>query len=148
MRCSVPMKKKPTAAVKRPRLAPPPAHGRARELWLQHAAGAILFSDVRGYALGRLDPKLDANARDAAARAIDDALYGVMMVADGVTGGLANETHQVALSVSVRLEEKGKVVERLDLADGDGVCMAFHCWRDVDFGTSPVLEPTPSSSRR
>ncbi len=142
------MKKKPAAAPKQRVLAPPPPAGRTRELWLQHAAGAILFADVRDYAWSRLDPKLDANAREAATRAIDDALYGVMMVADGVTGALANETHRVALNISVRLEEKGRVVERLDLADGDGVCMAFHGWKDGDFGATPVLTPAPRSTRR
>jgi hypothetical protein len=142
------MKRKPAAVPKQRVLAPPPPAGRTRELWLQHAAGAILFADVRDYARSRLDPKLGPEARDAAIKAIDDALYSVMMVADGVTGGLANATHRVALSVSVRLEAKGKVVERLDLSDGDGVCMAFHGWKDGDFGASPVLEPTPSSSRR
>ncbi len=140
--------KKPAAVPKQRVLAPPPPAGRTRELWLQHVAGAILFADVRDYARSRLDPKLDAHAREAATRAIDDALYGVMMVADGVTGGLANEMHRVALSISVRLEEKGKVLERLDLADGDGVCMAFHGWKEGDFGTSPVLQPSPSDSRR
>jgi hypothetical protein len=66
-----------------------------------------------------------------------------MMVADGVSGGLANETHRVGLSVTVRLEEKGKVVERLDLADGAGVCMAFHGWKDGDFGSTPLLATEP-----
>ena len=137
------MKKKEKTPVPPSKLATPPPAGRARELWLQHAAGAILFSDVRGYAVGRLDPKLDRSSREIALRAIDDALYGVMMVAEGVSGGLANDLHRVALSLSVRLEEKGKVVERLDLADGDGVCMAFHGWKEGDFGGTPVLAPAP-----
>ena len=135
------MTNNPAASPKQRVLAPPPPPGRARELWLQHAAGAILLADVRDYARSRLGPELGAEARQAALRAIDDALYGVMMVADGVSGGLANETHRVAVSVSVSLEENGKVVERLDLADGDGACMAVHGWTSGDFGTSPLLEP-------
>lgn len=142
------MKRKPNATPKKPTLAAPPSPGRARELWLQHAAGTILFADVREYARGKLDAKLDPPAREAAFRAIDDALYGLMMVADGVTGGLSNETHRVALSVSVRLEDKGKEVERLDLANGDGVCMAFHGWKDGEFGESPVLVAVAPTSRR
>ena len=144
------MKKKPAVVSKQRVLAPPPPPGRARELWLQHAAGAILLADVRDFARSRLDPKLAGETRESALGAIDNALYGIMGVADGVTGALANETHRVRVSVSVRLEEKetGAVVERLDLFDGDGVCMAVHGWMDGDFGTSPVLESTPSSSRR
>jgi hypothetical protein len=144
------MKKKPAAVPKQRVLASPPPAGRARELWLQHAAGAILLADVRDFARSRLDPKLAAEAREAALRAIDDAVYGVMSVADGVTGALANETHKVRVSLSVRLEEKdkGTVLESLDLFDGDGVSMAVHGWMEGDFGTSPVLEPPTSSSRR
>ena len=71
----------------------PPSSQRRRELWLQHAAGFILFEDVRNYAIERLDRALDATARAAALKAIDDAVYGLMMVIDGVSGGLGNAEH-------------------------------------------------------
>jgi len=65
------------------------------ELWLQHATGRILFEDVRGYAIDRIEQALSAEAHAAAKKGIDDALYGLMMVLDGVTGALANETQRV-----------------------------------------------------
>ena len=37
-------------------LVDPPTEPRARELWLQHAAGFIIFEDVRRYAMERIDP--------------------------------------------------------------------------------------------
>jgi len=80
----------------------PPQEKRAFELWLQHAAGRILFEDVRGYAMERIDPNLTAEARAAVQKGIDDALYGLMMVIDGVSGGLGNDEQTVELSVSVK----------------------------------------------
>jgi len=67
-------------------LAPPPTEPRRRELWLQQAAGFILFEDARSYVRDRIEPGLDGPARQAAERAIDDAFYGLMMIVDGVTG--------------------------------------------------------------
>jgi hypothetical protein len=123
-------------------LAMPPSGVRERELWLQHAAGFIVFEDARRYALARLDPTLDDRAREAAARAIDDSLYGVMMIADGVTGALRSEEHRVQLRLTVELsglvDGKETVEQRLDLRDGDGVCMGFHGWRGGDFGSAPI----------
>jgi hypothetical protein len=123
---------------------PPHSEGR-RELWLQHVAGFILFEDVRNYAVARLDPGLDATARAAALKAIDDAVYGLMMTIDGVTGGLGNPEHLVHLETEVRLEaRKGGAIEpiaSLPLRDGDGMCMGFHMWCEGDFGRDPVLAP-------
>ena len=138
-------------------LVPPPDDPRRRELWLQHAAGLVLFEDVRGYALGRLDPGLSDEARQAARKAIDDALYGVMLVIDGVTGGLSGGDLRFELHVAARLlrqiRGKREVVEELDLADGDGMCMGFHGWLEGDFGPEPVatrppLEPPKKAPNR
>lgn len=120
-------------------LAAPPPEGRARELWLQHAAGFILFEDARDYARQEIDPHLDASAREAAEKAIDDALYGLMMIVDGVSGGLSGNGHAVRLSLTARLlDDQGQSVSGLDLAEGDGVCMGFHGWKEGDFGRDPV----------
>ncbi len=51
---------------------------------------AILFEDVRAYALEQIDPKLPPDVRAAAEKSIDDAVYGLMMVIDGVNGFLRN----------------------------------------------------------
>jgi hypothetical protein len=132
-------------------LAPLPPSGRARELWIQHAAGFILFEEVRGYALERLDPALDDHARAAAQKAIDDALYGLMMVIDGVSGWLCNDDYKVDLRMVVRLLPRSSTerpVEQLDLFHGDGVCMGYHFWREGDFGESPIAIPRTEKDGR
>jgi len=127
-------------------LSPPPPPGRDRELWLQHAAGFILFEDVRAYAASRLSPDLSEESREAALGAIDEALYG-LMVLDGVSGALRNQQYSVSLQVVSRLMEHGpdrSTVEQLDLAEGDGMCMGFHGWKEGDFGKVPVAVRLPS----
>ena len=122
-------------------LASPPSDPRLRELWLQHAAGFIMFEDARKYAIERLPRSLDGAAREAALSAIDDALYGMMMIVEGVTGALRNTSHIVDLRLIVRLcdAQSGEPVEQLDLGEGDGPCMGFHFWREGDFGEAPVV---------
>ena len=126
-------------------LKEPPQGSRALELWLQHAAGRILFEDVRGYAIDRIEQALSAEARAAAKKGIDDALYGLMMVLDGVTGALANETQHVDLIVQARLVNRRpeKVVVELDLKNGDGMCMGYHGWLEDNYGEHPVAVRKP-----
>jgi hypothetical protein len=123
-------------------LGPLPAAERRRELWLQHAAGFILFEDVRGRAIRNLDPSLDAMAKAAALQAIDDTVYGLMMVLDGVTGGLGNAEYRVHLRTEVCLSHQGsrEISGSLDLMQGDGMCMGYHGWLQGDFGKDPVVE--------
>ena len=101
-----------------------------------------MFEDVRKYALERIDRSLDDAAQQAARKAIDDALYGLMMVIDGVTGALANGDHAVTLTTEVRLVRREgaaeEVVNQLDLRDGDGMCMGHHGWIAGDFGSDVV----------
>ena len=135
-------------------LAPIPEEPRTRELWLQHLAGYVLFQDARRYALDRLDPKLSPAARAAAQQGIDDALYGMMMIVDGVSGSVTSATHKVDLRMSVRLVQRqdGQILEQLDLFDGDGMCMGYHGWLQGDFGEAPIVtaseEPEPPGRRR
>jgi hypothetical protein len=132
-------------------LATPPAAERQRGLWLQHAAGFIFFEDARRYALSRLDPALDERAREAAVRAIDDALYGMMMIADGVTGALRSEEHRVQLQVTAELVQlvdgKETIVQQLDLREGDGMCMGYHAWCEGDFGSAPIVVSAAERTR-
>jgi len=127
------------------KLQPPPKEPRAFELWLQHAAGRILVEDVRAYAIENIKSGLSEEARAAAEKGIDDALYGLMMVIDGVSGTLANETQHVELSVQARLvdHEPPAVAAAIDLREGDGMCMGYHGWLEGDFGESPVAVPKP-----
>jgi hypothetical protein len=52
-------------AIWRYHLIDPPAEPRARELWLQHAAGFIVFEVIRRYAIEQIDPKIEEEARSA-----------------------------------------------------------------------------------
>lgn len=119
-----------------------PKDKRARELWIQHAAGFILFEDARGYARQQIDPRLSPEARAAVEKGIDDALYGLMMIADGVSGRLSNAANEVHLAMLVRhvrqrADGDSEVVEEVDLAYGDGMCMGMAGWVQGDFGAHP-----------
>lgn len=69
------------------RLTRPPIDERERELWIQHAAGLIIFEDGRNYAIEQLE-----------------------------------------------------AVTEINLADGDGMCMGFHGWKEGVFGVCPPME--------
>ena len=124
-------------------LQTPPEELRALELWLQHAAGQILFEDVRAYALEKMASGLSEEACVAAEKGINDALYGLMMVIDGVSGTIANQVQHVELNVQARLvdSQRSNVVAAIDLKDGDGMCMGYHGWLEGDFGAHPVAVP-------
>jgi hypothetical protein len=122
-------------------LGTPPDDPRSHELWLQHAAGFVIFEDIRGYALAQLAPDLDDQSRAIASRAIDDTIYGLMMVIDGVPAPLRNADYEVRLRTLVRLSrrgEPGEIIKEMDLFDGDGMCMGYHNWVEGDFGQDPV----------
>ena len=119
-------------------LQAPPSEERSRELWLQHCAGFILLEAVREYALSEIAPELAEGARAAVEKGINDALYGLMMVIDGVAAGLSNAEDRVELRVVARfVENYGRDSERvsmkLDLAEGDGMCMGYHGWLEGDY---------------
>jgi hypothetical protein len=127
-----------------------PTEPRARELWLQHAAGFIILEDVRRYAMERIDPALPDDVRAAIQKGIDDAVYGLMMVIDGVTGGLSNASHTVYIDFIARLASRGDsgscdVQSEIDLRQGDGMCMGYHGWLVGDFGKDPVAVPKESA---
>ena len=88
------------------RLAERPDDERARELWLQHAAGWVLVRDVREEAREKLPDGLSPEAREAALKAIDDALYGVAMVADGIGPPLRNDRHRVDVRIVARVTDE------------------------------------------
>jgi len=130
------------------RLVDPPSEPRSRELWLQHAAGFIFFEDIRRYAMERIDPGLSAEAIAAAKKGIDDAVYGLMMVIDGVTGGISNANHNLFVDFIVRLAKRKDsiddgILSEVDLRHGDGMCMGYHGWLEGDFGKLPVAVSRP-----
>jgi len=121
-------------------LSNPPRDKQSLELWLQHAAGRIIFEDIRSYAIEKIDPTISGKARSAAMKSIDDAVYGLMMVIDGVSGGLCNSRQSVGISVTVRLKtnKTDAIAAELDLCEGDGMCMGYHGWISGDYGEDPI----------
>ena len=122
-------------------LTNPPNEERKRELWLQHAAGFILFQDIRQYAIDRIPSDMDDNTKELIVKGIDDALYGLMMIMDGATGHLQNDQYAVSIENIIKLTSNGETIQEINTFDGDGMCMAFHGWKENDFGdTYPVQE--------
>lgn len=126
-------------------LVKPPEDERARELWLQHAVGFMLFQDMRQYAIDKIDPKLSPEVREHVLKGIDDAVYGLMMIIDGVSGFLRNDSDSVTMKVIAQhlrgKDEVSEVIQELDLFHGDGFCMGYHGWLEGDFGTNAVAQP-------
>lgn len=112
-------------------LVGPPTGDRARELWIQHAAGFIPMEDVRRQALRGLPKGLSSAKLAIAEKAIDSSLYCLMAVIEGVTGALRNETECVNLRLVVVHErmrpigEEDEEIASLDLAAGEGPWMGM-----------------------
>lgn len=120
-----------------------PADARARELWLQHAAGLIIFEDARQYAIDRIDNTVKDNVRAEVIHGINNAIYGLMMIFDGVSGRLENEGFTVNLETKVTLKQKTEnhetsIVDEVSLAKSNGLCMGYHGWLKGDFGNDRV----------
>lgn len=119
-----------------------PDDERRRELWLQHAAGLIVLEDARNYAIDRIPDDADPETRQKIIAGIDDAIYGMMMIFDGVSGTLQNSEYEVTLNTFVSLVKRGDkestVLQSLNLSDGDGMCMGYHGWLEGDYGKDPV----------
>ena len=123
------------------KLTNPPNEERVRELWLQHAAGFILFQDMRKYAIDRIPSNTDDNTKELIIKGIDDAIYGLMMIMDGVTGCLKNDQYAVSIENIIKLERNGETIQEINTFHGDGMCMGFHGWKENDFGDiCPVQE--------
>lgn len=119
----------------------PPEDDRRRELWLQHAAGFILFQDMRQYAIDKISPDVNEQTRQHIIQGIDNALYGLMMIMDGVSGTLQNDTYEISIESNLVLTRDRQIIQTINTLDGDGMCMGFHGWKEDDFGTDPVCQP-------
>ncbi|HJT35307.1 MAG TPA: hypothetical protein VJ783_24995, partial [Pirellulales bacterium] len=102
------------------------------------------------YVMQQIDPALPDEARAAAQKGIDDAVYGLMMVVDGVSGGIRNASRMLYVDFVVRFAESGdsagaRLLSEVDLRQGDGMCMGYHGWLEGDFGKDPIAISRPSS---
>ena len=120
-------------------LTNPPEHERSRELWMQHAAGFICFESMRNYAVERIPADTDEQTRSKILTGIDDAIYGLMMMMDGVTGTLRNDEYILRIDTSILLAKEGKIIQEINTLEGDGMCMGFHGWKEGDFGEDDIV---------
>lgn len=120
------------------KLTNPPLDNRSKELWLQHAAGVVIFRDIRDYAISRISVDTDEKTKEKIICGIDDAIYGLMMIMDGVVGTLQNEEYAITIENNILLERNGKVIQKLNTLNGDGMCMGFHGWKEGDFGEDDI----------
>lgn len=119
-------------------LANPPEDDRSKELWLQHAAGFIIFQDMRNYALERIPITTNTETKELIIKGIDDTIYGLMMIFDGVSGTLENNQYRVRIESTILLEKNELIVKEINTKDGDGMCMGFHGWKEGDFGDDAI----------
>lgn len=126
------------------KLANPPENIRGRELWLQHVAGHILFTNMRDYAIDRIPSETDEITKEKIIAGIDDTIYGLMMLMDGVVGGLQNDEYAVRIENLILLEKNGEIVQQINTLEGDGMCMGFHFWKEGDFGEDEICTTIPA----
>jgi hypothetical protein len=113
-----------------------PADPDRRLLCAKHTFGQALMKLARDYAVDRIPKGLAPEARAAAEAAAHDALYGLMMMLDGVVAGQIDGAHMLGLKLLGEVTvTDGAVVETFELApSGDELCMGFHLWKERDFG--------------
>ncbi len=110
--------------------------------WVQvgNTFGRHLMAAAKEYAFDRISESVPAADREIAQRAALDAIYGMMMLLDGVADSEIDAAHRVeyVLLAHVReITESYDTVEEFELApDGDGLCIGFHGWVEGDFGKS------------
>lgn len=118
----------------------PPIEDRERELWMQHGAGYLIFENIRKYAISKIPSGVEESIRHAHLEAIDHTIYGLMMQMDGMFNGLENEEYSLELQTNIVLSQHNQVIQTLNTLDGDGMCMAFHDWKEGDFGDTPLIK--------
>lgn len=94
---------------------------------------------MREYAIKRIPVDADEKTKEQILNGIDDAIYGLMMIMDGVVGTLKNEEYKVTIENNIILEKNGEILQSINTLDGDGMCMGFHGWKDGDFGEDDIF---------
>lgn len=128
-----------------------PDSGRSRELWMQHAIGYVLMTQMRESAAATVPEDATREARQLAMQVLDRALFGLMEICDGYKGPLRSEMHELRVDVvaTLRRSDDHTLVASQALGDGDGACMGVHLWLNGDFGDAPPVQPvrrlTPQS---
>ena len=120
-------------------MGPLPEDAHARLIHLSNVFGRVLFDSVRNPAMDRARAMPEAVAREAETL-VDDVLYAVIQILDGVARPIGNDRLDMQLVLSARLRHKASrdVTELIELGpNGEGLCMGFAGWVDGDFGSLP-----------
>jgi len=94
---------------------------------------------MRNYAIKQIPADTNEKTREQILNGIDDAVYGLMMIMDGVAGTLQNDEYKVMIEYKIILKKNGEILQSINTLDGDGMCMGFHGWKDGDFGEDDVV---------
>ena len=103
-----------------------------------HAFGRHLMQFSRDYALDLIPKGASASERAIAEQAASNAIYGFLMMLDGVSVGKVDEDLWLRLRLTASVDGSGgdEPLEQFELApEGDGLCVAFHGWVEGDFGS-------------
>ncbi len=78
---------------------------------------------------------------------INDAVYGLMMVMDGVTGRLSNSEYAVTIKSIIQLEKNGETIQEIDTFKGDGMCMVFTLGKRTILVTRKIILLSKNNNR-
>lgn len=121
------------------KLTNPPEDERSKELWMQHAAGFMVFENIRKYAVSKISIDVDCSTRSQIIKGIDDTIYGLMMQMDVFFIPLENDSYRLELQTIIQLYKDNELIQSLDTKEGDGMCMGYHDWMDGDFGADDIV---------
>jgi hypothetical protein len=110
-----------------------------RLIHLSNVFGRVLFDAARNPARERASV-LPETSRQEVLALVDDVLYAVVQVLDGVTPPIGNDQVGIEFVISARLRDKttGEVSGVVELGpNGEGLGMGFAGWVQGDFGSSP-----------
>lgn len=108
-----------------------PREPQARWMQAGNTFGRHLMSAARDYALARIPASASPAEHEVATKAALDAIYGMMMLLDGVAESKIDETHTIRYALVARVFASGQreAIEQFELApEGDGLCLGFHGW--------------------
>jgi hypothetical protein len=120
-------------------MGPLPSDAHDRLIHLSNVFGRVLFDAARDPARERASALPEAS-RDEALALVDEVLYAVVQVLDGVTRPIGNDQVDMQIVVSARLRDKatGEISELVELGpEGEGLGMGFAGWVEGDFGSLP-----------
>ena len=108
-----------------------PVEPHARWIQAGHTFGKHLMEASRDYAFERVPENATPEERAIAQKAALDAIYGMMMLLDGVTAPKIDGANRIEYVLTARIIPEGASpsIEEFELApDGDGLCMGYHYW--------------------